>query len=64
MFVYDLHYFIRCIYLHFFKRFIISTNVYKNHLKKYVDKNEKLSRLMMVDNISDGDQDIKDNEKN
>ena len=47
-----------------FKRFIISTNVYKNHLKKYVDKNEKLSRLMMVDNIFDGDQDIKDNEKN
>lgn len=29
-----------------FKRYIISTEVYNNYLKKYIDKNEKLREFM------------------
>ena len=29
-----------------FKKFIVSSELYKKHLKKYVDKNEKLSEFM------------------
>ena len=29
-----------------FKRFIVSSELYKKHLKKYIDKSEKLSHFM------------------
>lgn len=29
-----------------FKRFIVNSKLYNNHLKKYIDKNEKLSHFM------------------
>jgi uncharacterized membrane protein YbaN (DUF454 family) len=29
-----------------FKKFIVSTEIYKKHFQKYVDKNEKLSKFM------------------
>ena len=29
-----------------FKKYIVSTEIYKKHLKKYVDRNEKLSKFM------------------
>lgn len=31
---------------HKFKMMIINTDLYKKHLKKYIDKNEKLSKFM------------------
>lgn len=36
---------------HKFKWMIVNTNLYKNHLKKYIDKNEKLSKFMNDDEI-------------
>lgn len=32
-----------------FKRYIISTNVYKKYIEKFVNKHEKLSDIMNID---------------
>ena len=35
-----------------FKRYIVSKKIYKDHIKKYVDRSELLSSLMEDDNNS------------